>query len=112
MMTERLYVLSGKCVVAGERIKLFMSWWLLFCSSVTNVFTIAVNLLIKIKIVAKTQRLNDFKSRLLSSANLKIQSDVHRSNVKERIIVGKYSEEKKMRTQKYQQAQRNVHFEF
>ena len=51
-------------------------------------------------------------SRLLSSANLKIQSDVHRSNVKERIIVGKYSEEKKMRTQKYQQAQRNVHFEF
>ena len=64
----------------------------------------------KIKIVAKTQRLNDFKSRLLSSANLKIQSDVHRSNVKERIIVGKYSEEKKMRTQKYQQAQRNVHF--
>ena len=111
-MTERLYVLSGKCVVAGERIKLFMSWWLLFCSSDTNVFTTAVNLLIKIKIVAKTQRLNDFKSRLLSSANLKIQSDVHRSNVKERIIVGKYSEEKKMRTQKYQQAQRNVHFEF
>ena len=110
MMTERLYVLSGKCVVAGERIKLFMSWWLLFCSSDTNV--IAINLLIKIKIVAKTQRLNDFKSRLLSSANLKIQSDVHRSNVKERIIVGKYNEEKQMRTQKYQQAQRNVHFEF
>ena len=109
-MTERLYVLSGKCVVAGERKKLFMSWWLFFCSSVTNV--IAINLLIKIKIVAKTQRLNDFKSRLLSSANLKIQSDVHRSNVKERIIVGKYNEEKQMRTQKYQQAQRNVHFEF
>ena len=111
MMTERLYVLSRKCVVAGERIKL-LSWWLLFWSSVTDVFTIAINLLIKIKIVAKTQRLNDVKSRLLSSANLKIQSDVHRSNVKERIIVGKYSEEKKMRTQKYQQAQRNVHFEF
>ena len=111
-MTKRLYVLSGKCVVAGKRIKLFMSWRLLFCSSVTNVFTIAINLLIRKKNVAKTQRLNDFKSRLLSNANLKIQSDVHRSNVKERIIVGKYSEGKKMRTQKYQQAQRNVHFEF
>ena len=48
-MTERLYVLSGKCVVAGERIKLFMSWRLLFCSSVTNVFTIAINLLIRKK---------------------------------------------------------------
>ena len=54
----------------------------------------AINLLIKRKIVAKTERLNDFKS-LLSSANLKIQSDVYRLNVKERIIVGKYSEEKK-----------------
>ena len=93
MMTELLYFLSGKCVVAGERIKL-LSWWLIFCSSVTNVITMAINLLIKRKIVAKTERLNDFKS-LLSSANLKIQSDVYRLNVKERIIVGKYSEEKK-----------------
>ena len=81
-----IYFLRGKCVVAGERIKL-LSWWLIFCSSITNVvIAIAINLLIKKKIVAKTQRLHDFKS-LLSSANLKIQSDVYRLNVKERIIM-------------------------